>query len=574
MNERTELVTCNWLDGWSPEEIADEQQKDPDLYHIIEWSENNKTPSEFELQLCSQATKHWWKCKTLLSFKNGILVYQWLDSVHSKLLILIPKSMREEVLKNCHNTKSSGHFGQTKTLNRLKTKFIWHSMRQDAFLHVKSCKICNINKKTNGKAKAPLGQYHAWAPMERVHMDMLGPLVESKRGNKYILVLIDQFTKWIECYAIPNQTAQTIATVMVDNFISRFGCPNMIHTDQGRNFDGNLFREVCELLEITKTRTTPFHPSSNGQIERYNAVIIQTIRCFLKGNQKDWDKNLQQLVGAIRSTENRNTGYTPNMLMLGREIQLPVDLMTGVSIVNKQLKEPSDYVKSLKNTLEDVHQIVRENIQSAQFRQKRDYDVKLFRKQYNAGDAVYRVDSTTRIGQSKKLRALWQGPYLVIQVISPVLYHIQTRKKQSVIHHDHLKSCDDKKLLNWLKNARLKILLGNNPLHNTDVDIISDNQDMSQDFSLSFADNEVAMKDRLAGDTGLHDQTLSSVLFSDLDTDGEDNIVNFDGGFGLYNIDSNNVTDTEFSGILDYPEHKTGGSGVFRNSEIDKRRKI
>jgi len=149
--------------------------------------------------------------------------------------------------------------------------------------------------------------------------------------------------------------------------------------------------------------------------------------------------------------------------------------MTGISIVNNQIKEPSDYVKSLKNTLEDVHQIVRENFQSAQFRQKRDYDVKLFRKQYNAGDAVYRVDSTTRIGQSKKLRAPWQGPYLVIQVISPVLYHIQTRKKQSVIHHDHLKSCDDKKLLNWLKNARLKILLGNNPLHNTDVDIISDN---------------------------------------------------------------------------------------------------
>lgn len=318
-------------------------------------------------------------------------MYQWLDSVHSKLLILIPKSVREEVLKNCHNTKSSRHFGRTKPLNSLKTNFIWHSMRQDAFLHVKSCKICNINKKTNQKAKAPLGQYHAGAPMERVHMDILGPLVESKRGSKYILVLIDQFTKWIECYAIPNQTAQTTATVMADNFISRFGYPNMIHTDQGRHFDGNLFREVCELLEITKTRTTPFHPSSNGQIERYNAVIIQMIRCFLKGNQEDWDKNLQQLVGAIRSTENRNTGYTPNMLMLGREIQLPVDVMTCVSIFNKQLKEPSEYVENLKNTLQDVHQIVRENIQSAQFRQKRDYDVKLFRKQYNAGDAVYRV---------------------------------------------------------------------------------------------------------------------------------------------------------------------------------------
>jgi len=97
---------------------------------------------------------------------------------------------------------------------------------------------------------------------------------------------------------------------------------------------------------------------------------------------------------------------------------------------------------------------------------------------------------------------------------------------------------------------------------------------MSQDFSLLFADDEASMKDRLAGDPGLHDQTLSSVLFSDLETEGEDNIVNVAGGSGLYNIDSNSVTDTEFSEILDYPEHKTGGSGVFRNSEIDKRRKI
>ena len=99
--------------------------------------------------------------------------------------------------------------------------------------------------------------------------------------------------------------------------------------DQGKNFDGKLFTSVCNLLQIVKTRTTPYRPRSNGQVERYNRTILQLIRCFLRGNQQMWDEHLQQLAGAIRSTINRNIGFTPNLMMLGREVMLPIDLMIG-----------------------------------------------------------------------------------------------------------------------------------------------------------------------------------------------------------------------------------------------------
>ena len=131
-------------------------------------------------------------------------------------------------------------------------------MRQDALIHVRTCAVCNVNKKPNRKAKGALGQFHAGSPMERIHIDILGPLRESVKGNKYVLVVIDQFTKWVEFYALPNQNAQTVATALVDNFISKFGSPSIIHSDQGKNLNGNLFRDVFNLLEISKTRNQDY----------------------------------------------------------------------------------------------------------------------------------------------------------------------------------------------------------------------------------------------------------------------------------------------------------------------------
>ncbi|CAC5407102.1 unnamed protein product [Mytilus coruscus] len=112
----------NWMEGRSPRDIIAEQEKDSDLCRIIQWLKNYQVPSEFELQLCSPAAKHWKSCNSQLKFKDGVLVYEWLDTVPPKLLVMVPKSMKQEVLINCHNTKIAGYFGQQKTYNKLKSK--------------------------------------------------------------------------------------------------------------------------------------------------------------------------------------------------------------------------------------------------------------------------------------------------------------------------------------------------------------------------------------------------------------------------------------------------------------------
>ena len=103
----------------------------------------------------------------------------------------------------------------------------------------------------------------------------------------------------VEIHALPDISAEQTARCAIDQFFSRFGTPLQIHTNQGKNFDGNIMKALCDLYRITKTQTTPYRPCSNGQVERYNQLLLQLIRCFLRAKDKTWDQDLQLLAGAI-----------------------------------------------------------------------------------------------------------------------------------------------------------------------------------------------------------------------------------------------------------------------------------
>ena len=163
--------------------------------------------------------------------------------------------------------------------------------------------------------------------MEIVHLDFLGPLPKTLRGNEYVLMMVDQFTKWVECVPLPSQTAEVTAKAAEDGFFSKLGFLFQIFHDQGRNFESKLFTAICEVLEIHKARTTPYRPSANGQVERYNKTLMDAIRCNIKDSQDQWDLHLQQIAGALRSAVNRSTNYTTNKLILGREANTPAYLM-------------------------------------------------------------------------------------------------------------------------------------------------------------------------------------------------------------------------------------------------------
>lgn len=255
-----------------------------------------------------------------------------------------------------------------------------------------------------------------------------------------------------------EQTARLTAEVFYEEWVARFGAPSQLHSDQGSNFESKFFKTFCELLEIIKTRTTPYHPNANGQAETYNRVLARFIRSFLDGKQKEWDRYLPALGMSMRATINRDTGYTANMMVLGREVSMPSDVVFGLTAVNKEDQEPPEYVSKLLETLRETHERAREELRATQVRQKQYYDRRLYQTHFSRGDLVYRRDDSTKIGHSKKLRPIWTGPYIVEEALPPVLYRVVGRKGTMVLHHDKLKLCEDRVVPLWVRRKRHHLL--------------------------------------------------------------------------------------------------------------------
>lgn len=291
--------------------------------------------------------------------------------------------------------------------------------------------------------------------MERVAVDIAGPLPLTANGNKYICVAMDYFTKWPEAYAIPNQEATTVARVLVDNFFTRFGMPNELHSDQGRNFESTVFRESCKLLGIRKTRTTPLHPESDGMVERFNRTLGQELAKFCKEGQEEWDEKLPALLMAYRSAEHETTGYTPAQMMTGREMRLPVDLITDVP-QTEQHESYHGFVKALKHRLEEIHHQVREQLRLKSDAMKLRYDAKASQSVLKVGDKVWLYNPRRGKGRCPKLMSDWEGGYSVISCLSDVTYRIRTSKgKPKVVHINRLWKQGDPPSFTWGGGARL-----------------------------------------------------------------------------------------------------------------------
>jgi transposase InsO family protein len=282
-------------------------------------------------------------------------------------------------------------------------------------------------------------KYLVGEPMERVALDISGPWPLSESGNKYILVVTDHLTRWSEAYHIPDQEAKTIAETFVTQFVARFGSPRLVHTDQGRNFEARLFKEMCNLLGIKKTHTMPFRPQSNGIVERMNKTIGSLITAFISENQWTWDKDLSILMMAYRATPHETSGFTPTELMLGRQISMPIDIQVGLP-PESEPQEELQYLVDLRERLEDAYAIARENLKAGAERQKRYYDLSADHEKFQPGDLVWLLNQSRRKGRCPKLQKNWLGPMLVETRINDVTYKLRISAHDTkIVHFEKLK---------------------------------------------------------------------------------------------------------------------------------------
>ena len=300
----------------STTELRRKQLNDPDLGPVLRWVESGKRPFGSVVCSASPTTRHYWNFWDSLEIHDGVLFrrYHKRDAAGDHIQFLVPRSLRKEIMYQMHNSLISGHLGKKKPREETLQHFYWFGLHEDINGWVASCDECGAIKEPPKHAKAPLGSMPVGAPLDRLATDILGPLPETPRGNRFILVVSDSFTKWVEIFAVPDFTAVTCAERILNEVIGRFGCPYDIHSVQGRNYESHIFAELCHLLEIRKTQTTPGNPRCNGQVERFNRTLVRMIKAYLKGQQREWDRNLVCLAAAYRATPHESTGMTPNLL--------------------------------------------------------------------------------------------------------------------------------------------------------------------------------------------------------------------------------------------------------------------
>ena len=169
----------------------------------------------------------------------------------------------------------------------------------------------------------------------------MGPLPETDQGSKYVLVAVDYFTRWVEAYGIPNQEAMTVARKLVDEMFCRFSPPEQLHSDQGQQFESALVKEICNILEVKKTHTTPYNPLGNGMVGRFNRTLLDMLSTTVGKHPSNWEQNIRRVCLAYNSSVHASTGLSPFFLMFGRQVKLPVDLMYMVAVKLRKFQSKS-----------------------------------------------------------------------------------------------------------------------------------------------------------------------------------------------------------------------------------------
>ncbi|KRX12883.1 Retrovirus-related Pol polyprotein from transposon, partial [Trichinella nelsoni] len=311
--------------------------------------------------------------------------------------------LRQDILQCLHSGPEGGHLGKKKTLWKIRQRFYWPDLSEDVADWCRKCPECNQRKSGNKHHRGQLEPQIAPYPMSRIGVDIIGPFQRTERGNKYILTVQDYFSKWPEAYPIPDMTASTVARTLVNEFICRYGAPESLHSDQGRHFEAALIKELCESFDIRKTRTTPYHPQSNGLVERFHRTLLNMLSTKAEADKKNWDLVLPLTHFAYRTSVHESTGKTPYRVLYGREATLPIDLMYGLPEVPP--RTPAEYIWDRRKDLTDSFCKIRERLQTESRRQKKWYDGRTTDCHFDVNDKVWLATPNRN-----KLDKIWDGP--------------------------------------------------------------------------------------------------------------------------------------------------------------------
>jgi transposase InsO family protein len=380
---------ASWCGGYAKSELRSLQEKDPDVSFLIDlWSSCQARPPFNEVARQSPEVKALWTEWSKLSVIEGMLFRTVSNKHHFRPIrqYIVPMELRQQIFNALHTPPIAGHQGSSRTLEALKLRFYWPLMARDINRWIAECPDCSRTKPFNiGKGKAPMRTRPMGAPNERVGVDIMGPFRRSDKGNEYIVVFEDYFTKFVIAVPLPETCAQTIADVFIDRWVTYFTVPRQLHSDNGPQFRSDLIAELCEILRCEKSRSVPYRAQSNGLVERTNRTLQQMLVPYVNKDQNDWDDYLSQVVIAYNSRPHKSTGMSPYLLTLAHESNLPIDLQMDTGAREKVPDCKTCYCEWLKRSFYEAHAIARVDNEAASNRHKRRYDNRIRSLQFKRG---------------------------------------------------------------------------------------------------------------------------------------------------------------------------------------------
>ena len=427
---------------YSSAELAQSQEDDPDIKPVRDWLKTEeREPVWNDISRFSAATKAYFADYDRLEFREDVLYRRWEsgDGLITFKQLIAPRNLRTELCRQVHDTSIVAHMGRRKTLHALQHFCYWFKMHKDVAFWIQTCDSCQRKKPPVPRPKAPMKIYLPGEPGQRIAMDICGALEETSSGNKYVLVISDHFSKYTEAYALKDQTAESVARVLVREWFVKKGPPEELHSDKGSNFESKLIEEICKLYDIDKTRTSPYHPQGDGQVERFNKTLMSIVKGLI-AKHKEWDETLPFAFSAYNATIHDATKFTPNFLWHGRELRNTVG-----NLVPECIDTPPEsygaYATKLKKIIQIAYDVTREHLHKSALKSKKYYDRNMYQKVHRPGDQILLRDHTKHDKGTKKYQDLYEGPYWVIDRLGDVNYRIQKDEFSGarVVHHNRMR---------------------------------------------------------------------------------------------------------------------------------------
>ena len=421
---------------WSADSIREAQEEDHCIRKVRKWiSEGSPRPVRPALSIEQVETRQLVAQWSELVIRDGLLC-RWktlVGRIRKRLQIVLPASLRLEIFEYFHGHRTAAHFGRKRTLEKIKRRYYWPGMSKDTIRWVTRCPTCCLTKTGAGKGKSPLSQELFGVRFARIAIDIISGFVETADKNVCMMVVQDYFTKFVQVFPMKNHQARTCAETLVRGWVLLFGAPLMLHSDQGREFESRLFAEMCDVLAICKTRTNPYRPQSDGQVERFNRTLIAALKTLVDSHQRNWDDLAYYVSHAYNSTIHASTGVTPNMLVFGGENIMPADLVFGTVLRSVEAPCRVAFAEQLRAELRESYNLVRYYLEKAAVHQKVGYDTGLKKRRYSVGEKVVRLFGPAA---NFKLLSDWDGPFEIAHIISDVTCILRSIKGK--LHKSHV----------------------------------------------------------------------------------------------------------------------------------------